>query len=409
MRKMSVNLRMSVSNWEWWGGREFIAEALRGYYIIAMDTIDKLKLLSDASQYDLACACGTRGGPDHRVRGDDGSWLYPVSMPGGGYSIMLKTLVSNVCSNDCGYCPFRESRDVPRCTIGADEMAKLFMDYVRQRRLIGIFLSSGVVGTPDRTMEIINGTAEILRKKYAYRGYIHLKVIPGASDAAVDHALSLANAVSVNIEVPGEQHFSALSQKKDYLKDIIAPMRRIAQLTDKGMRYQRVRQTTQFIVGAAGESDAEIVKYTSGLYRKLNLDRVYFSAYQRGLGNPAIPGELSVGLPAEDGFVREHRLYQADFLFRLYGFGEGDISFDENGRLFTDRDPKLVWAERHPEKFPVDVNRADLSALLRVPGIGPLTAKRIVKMRKGGARISSSEGLPLKGKRLALAGKYLKY
>lgn len=374
-----------------------------------MDTIDKLKLLSDASQYDLACACGTRGGPDHRVRGEDGSWLYPVSMPGGGYSIMLKTLVSNVCSNDCGYCPFRESQDVRRCTIGADEMAKLFMDYVRRRKLIGIFLSSGVVGTPDNTMDLINGTAEILRRKYAYRGYIHLKVIPGASDAAIDHAVSLANAVSVNIEVPGEKHFTALSQKKDFLKDIIAPMRRISQLTDRGMRYQRVRQTTQFIVGAADESDAEIVKYTSGLYRKLKLGRVYFSAYQRGLGNPAIPGERHVEVPAAGGFVREHRLYQVDFLFRQYGFCEDDIAFDGQGRLFTDRDPKLVWAESHPERFPVDVNRADLTTLLKVPGIGPLTAKRIVRMRKGGARISSADGLPLKGKRLAQARQYLKY
>jgi predicted DNA-binding helix-hairpin-helix protein len=374
-----------------------------------MDTIDKLKMLSDASRYDLACACGTRGGEDHRVRGEDGSWLYPVSLPGGGYSIMLKTLISNVCNNDCGYCPFRAARDVPRCTITPDEMAKLFIDYQRQRKLIGIFLSSGVVGTPDRTMELLNGTAEILRRRYSYRGYIHLKVIPGASDAAVDRAVSLASAVSVNIEVPGEKHFGALSQKKDYLKDIIQPMRRIARLTDKGMRYSRVRQTTQFIVGAADESDAEIVKYTSGLYRKLNLDRVYFSAYQRGLGSEAIPGERRGIAGSEDVFVREHRLYQVDFLFRQYKFGEDDIQFDENGRLFADRDPKLVWAESHPEKFPVDVNKADELTLLRIPGIGPATAKRIMKMRKGGGRISSPDSLPLRGKRLSLAGKYLKY
>ncbi|MDR2592878.1 MAG: helix-hairpin-helix domain-containing protein [Chitinispirillales bacterium] len=372
-----------------------------------MDTIEKLKLLSDASQYDLACACGTRGGPDHRVRGGDGSWLYPVSMPGGGYSIMLKTLISNVCNNDCGYCPFRAARDVPRCTITPDEMAKLFMDYDRQRGLLGLFLSSGVVGTPDNTMELINGTARILRRKYAYRGYIHLKVIPGASDAAVDEAIALASAVSVNIEVPGEKHFSALSQKKDFLKDIIRPMRRIAQLTDKGTRYRRVRQTTQFIVGAADETDAEIVRYTSGLYKRLNLNRVYFSSYQRGLGSEAIPGERRDGVAAEDGFVREHRLYQVDFLFRQYGFTEEDIQYDESGRLFIDKDPKLMWAERHPERFPVDVNRAELPVLLRVPGIGPATARRIVKMRLGGARIPSLSGLPLKGKRLALAEKYL--
>jgi len=187
-------------------------------------------------------------------------------------------------------------------------------------------------------------------------------------------------------------------------------MRRIAQITGKGMKRRRVRQTTQFIVGAADESDAEIIKYTSALYRKLDLDRVYFSAYQRGLGSEAIPGERRVGATAsEDGFVREHRLYQVDFLFRQYGFTEGDIQYDENGRLFTDRDPKLVWAERHPEKFPVDVNRAEISTLLRIPGIGPTTAKRIIGMRKGGGRISSADSLPLKGKRLALAGRYLKY
>jgi len=380
--------------------------AKKHYIILIMDTIEKLKLLSDASQYDLACACGTRGGPDHRVRKDDGSWLYPVSMPGGGYSIMLKTLISNVCNNDCGYCPFRAARDVPRCTITPDEMAKLFMDYDRQRGLIGIFLSSGVVGTPDNTMDLINGTARILRRKYAYRGYIHLKVIPGASDAAIDEAIALASAVSVNIEVPGEKHFSALSQKKDFLKDIIRPMRRIARLTDRGTRYHRVRQTTQFIVGAADETDAEIVRYTSGLYKRLNLDRVYFSSYQRGLGNEAIPGERRGGA-AEDGFVREHRLYQVDFLFRQYGFTEEDIQYDGSGRLFIDKDPKLMWAERHPERFPVDVNKAELPILLRVPGIGPATARRIVKMRSGGARIPSMDGLPLKGKRRLLAEKYL--
>jgi predicted DNA-binding helix-hairpin-helix protein len=372
-----------------------------------MDTIEKLKMLSDASRYDLACACGTRGGTDHRVRGDGGAWLYPVSMPGGGYSIMLKTLISNVCNNDCGYCPFRAARDVPRCTITPDEMAKLFMDYDRERGLIGIFLSSGVVGTPDNTMELINGTARILRRKYAYRGYIHLKVIPGASDAAIDEAIALSSAVSVNIEVPGEKHFSALSQKKDYLKDIIGPMRRIARLTGKGTRYQRVRQTTQFIVGAADETDAEIVKYTSGLYRKLNLKRVYFSSYQRGLGNEAIPGERRVGAVPEDGFVREHRLYQVDFLFRRYGFTEEDIKYDAAGRLFADRDPKSVWAESHPELFPVNVNDADEKMLLKIPGVGPLTAKRIVKMRAGGARIRSVDGLPIRGKRRTLAEKYL--
>jgi predicted DNA-binding helix-hairpin-helix protein len=376
-----------------------------------MDTFSKLKLLSDASRYDLACACGTKNG-DQRVRGDDGAWLYPVSLAGGGHSIMLKTLISNVCGNDCGYCPYREAVDVPRCTISPDEMAALFMDYQRRKKLIGIFLSSGVVGTPDNTMKLLNDTAAILRYKHRYKGYIHLKVIPGASEASVDEALSLSTAVSVNIEVPGEKHFAALSQKKDYLKDIIAPMRHIAKQTSRGMRYSRVRQTTQFIVGAADESDAEIVKYTSGLYNKLNLGRVYFSSYQKGLGSERIPAERRESAGAaisENGFVIEHRLYQVDFLFRVYKFNETDITFDADGRLFADRDPKLVWAQSHPEKFPIDVNRADESTLLKVPGIGPVTAKRILTARKGGGRISSADRLPLKGKRLALAKEYLKY
>ena len=373
-----------------------------------MDTFDKLKLLSDASQYDLACACGTRGGTDHRVRGKDGGWLYPVSLPSGGHSIMLKTLISNVCVNDCAYCPFRAARDVPRCTITPHEMAKLFMEFQRREKLIGMFLSSGVVGSPDGTMELLNGTAEILRRKYAYRGYIHLKIIPGASDAAIEHAVSLASAVSVNIEVPGEKHFAALSQQKDYIKDIIHPMRHIARITGKGMKHSNVRQTTQFIVGAADEKDAEVIKYTYELYQRLNLSRVYFSAYQRGLGCEKIPGEQRETMTPEDGFVREHRLYQVDFLFRQYGFCLEDITFDENGRLLTDRDPKLVWAENHPEKFPVDVNKADKNTLLRVPGIGPTTARRILEMRKNGGRISA-DTLPMKGKRLALAEKYLKY
>ena len=142
-----------------------------------MEILHKLQLLSDASQYDLACACGTND-KDRRKRGQDGAWLYPVSIPRGGNAVMLKTLMSNVCVNDCKYCPYRNTTDVPRCTIGPDDMAKLYLEYVRQKKVFGLFLSSGVVGSPDSTMDLLNGTARLLRKKYAYRGYIHLKVSP---------------------------------------------------------------------------------------------------------------------------------------------------------------------------------------------------------------------------------------
>ncbi|KMQ52320.1 radical SAM domain protein [Chitinispirillum alkaliphilum] len=371
-----------------------------------MNTHDKLKILSDASRFDLSCACGSKE-QDGRVRGRDGTWVYPASLPGGGNSVMLKSLMSTVCVSDCKYCPYRSESDVPRYTLGPDEMASSFMEFVRKKRVFGLFLSSGIIGTPDRTMECLNATARILRKKYEYRGYIHLKIIPGASDGAIDEALSLSNGVSLNIEAPGEKNFAKLSTSKNYLDHIIRPMKRIGELTARGMKYSRVKQTTQFIVGAAGESDAEIIRYTAGLYKKLNLNRVYFSAYQRGLGDRGIPGEQQVGF-GDQAFVREHRLYQTDFLLRKYGFSDHEILFDTAGRLFYDKDPKLAWAQANPQFFPLNINRCTKSELLRVPGIGPLTAKRIIAMRKNG-RIHTLDTIGARGsKRMELARKYLR-
>lgn len=370
-----------------------------------MDVISKLQVLSDASQYDLAYACGT-GGSDRRHRGSDGAWLYPVSLPRGGFSVMLKTLMSNVCVNDCKYCPYRNTVDVPRCTIGSEEMARLFMEYVHQKKVFGLFLSSGVVKSADATMELLNDTARILRKKHAYRGHIHLKVIPGASEAAIEDALSLANAVSVNIETPGKKHCDNLSSGKDYFRDIIRPLQFINEMTSRKVEFRKIRKTTQFIVGASDETDAEVVRYTAGLYSRLKLNRVYFSAYQRGLGDKSIPGEQRISSRPEESFLREHRLYQTDFLLRSYGFSSEDIIFDQQGNLALDKDPKLVWAMGHPEFFPVNVNRAGIMELLRVPGIGPLTAQRIVGLRKG-ARIANTESLPVKGKRLEMARQFI--
>ena len=370
-----------------------------------MDALAKLQALSDASQYDLSCACGTRQGADHRKRGGDGTWLYPVSLPRGGTSIMLKTLMSSVCVNDCRYCPYRDSRDVPRHTISPDELVSLFLEYVRRNQVIGLFLSSGVVGTPDRTMTLLTDTARILRERHHYRGYVHLKIIPGASDAAIDEALRLASGVSINIETPGEHHFSRLSERKDYLRDIIRPMQRIGILTGKEGPYSRVRQTTQFIVGAGDETDAEIVRYAGGLYKKLGMGRIYFSAYQRGLGDRSIPGERAEG--GANLLMREHRLYQVDFLMRQYRFTEEDFTFDAGGALPLDTDPKTVWAQSHPGYFPVDVNRAGKYELLRVPGIGPRSVTKILAMRKGGSRIRSIGDLPMKGVWLERAKAYV--
>jgi predicted DNA-binding helix-hairpin-helix protein len=321
-----------------------------------MDTVEKLRVLSEDSQYDLACACGT-GKDEHRKRGPDGRWLYPVSLPQGGYTVLLKTLLSNACVNDCKYCPLRSETNVRRCTLQPEEVARVFMEYQKKKRVFGLFLSSAVINNADYTMDKINTAARLLRYKHNFRGYIHLKIIPGASDAAIEDALSLATAVSLNIETPGRKHFTALSSKKDYDKDILHPIKLIGRLTEKGMRFSKVKCTTQFIVGASDERDSEIIHYMFGLYKRLNFKRVYFSAYQRGLGHPEILGEKQFFIDPEDSFMREHRLYQVDFLIRRYGFISEDILLDKTGNLRLDKDPKEVWAESHPEYLALGLKR----------------------------------------------------
>ena len=219
------------------------------------DTQEKLEILSADAQYDLACACGTSK-DTHRKRSGEGKWIYPVTLPSGGKSLLFKTLLSNACTNDCKYCPLREQMDVRRCSLAPEETAKVFLDYYNQRKVFGLFLSSGIAGTPDATMDRLNGVARLLRRKHRFKGYIHLKVIPGASDAAIEEAVSLASAVSLNIETPGAECLEKLSLKKDYIRDIIDPIKLISRLTASGSIYERVKQTTQFIVGAAGERDA---------------------------------------------------------------------------------------------------------------------------------------------------------
>jgi predicted DNA-binding helix-hairpin-helix protein len=372
------------------------------------NTQQKLDILSRDGQYDLACACGTKDPAEHRKQSRDGKWIYPVTLPNGGSSVLFKTLLSNVCHNDCKYCPLRDRSDVRRCTLTAEETTSTFLDYLNQRKVFGLFLSSGVIGTPDNTMDRMLSVVRLLRKVHRFRGYIHLKIIPGSSPAAVEEAVSLASAVSLNIETPGAKHLSKLSDKKNYLKDIIEPMQLISRLTAKGSRYHRVKHTTQFIVGAADESDAEIVKYTSALYDRLKLQRVYFSAYQRRLGDRSLPAEQAALPNPADVLTREHRLYQVDFLFRKYGFTEDEIGFDSNGRLSLTQDPKQLWADRHPEFFPINVNTATKHDLLRVPGLGPLTVYRITMLRKSG-RLRSTADFSHPGKLTEKASRYLAF
>jgi len=369
------------------------------------DILEKLRILSRDSQYDLACACGTRD-DEHRTRSADHKWIYPVVLPDGRRTFLFKTLVSNVCANDCRYCPLRAEKDPRRCTLSSDEIAAAFMHYLRAGLVSGIFLTSGVTGSPDAAMERINGAARILRRREGFKGYMHLKVIPGASDAAVTEAVSLASAVSINIETAGERHFRTLTARKDYLRDVVRPLKLISSLTDKNGPYCRVHQTTQFVVGAAGESDSELVRYSGGLYRKLGMHRVYFSAYQRGCGDPSLPGERS-GYTNEQMLTREHRLYQTDWLLRKYGFGADEIPFDASGNLSLDTDPKEQWARRHPEFFPVNINRADRNELLRVPGLGLVGVRRILSLRNSGGRVHGLEEIGRVGKVLARAREYV--
>ncbi|MCF7975308.1 MAG: radical SAM protein [Phycisphaerae bacterium] len=370
------------------------------------NTQEKLEILGQDAQYDLSCACSSRP-EESRHRGEGGKWIYPVSLPHGGTSVLFKTLLSNVCSNDCRYCPLREDQDLRRCTLTPEETVQTFLQYYQQGRVFGLFLSSGVMGTPDATMQRLNAVVEQLRRKHHFKGYIHLKVIPGASDAAVEQAVALASAVSLNVETPGAENMARLSQKKDYMRDIVAPIKLISRLTQKGGPYSRVKQTTQFIVGAAGEADQEIVRYMARLYDRVHMSRIYFSAYQKGLGDQAMVGEQQHVTP-EQVFQREHRLYQVDFLFRQYGFSPSDIEYDAQGQLSLSVDPKERWALRHPEMFPVNVNTASRWSLLRVPGLGPLTVKRILKARRI-RKFSGIEDIGKVGVRLARAANYLTF
>ncbi len=342
------------------------------------DTLSKLKILSADAQYDLACACGTSK-DEHRRAGADGNWIYPVTLPNGGTSALFKTLVSNVCSNDCRYCPLRCQQDISRTTLSVEEAAGAFMHYLNAGKVFGLFLSSGVIGSPDRTMERLNAIARQVRRKYRFRGYIHLKIIPGASREAIEQTLSLASAVSINIETPGQEFLSKLSAKKNFLTDIVEPIKLVSGLTVSEGPYHRVKQTTQFVVGAAGESDKKILQYTDALYKRIRMHRVYFSAYQK----ESVGGFFeSPQQASRDNLAREHRLYQADFLFRKYGFCETEFSYGADGNLCLDTDPKLAWANAHPEFFPVNVNKADKFELLRVPGLGPKTVSTILQRRK---------------------------
>jgi predicted DNA-binding helix-hairpin-helix protein len=339
-----------------------------------MDIEKKLEALGESAQYDLCNACGSAT----RTRDDLGRWIYPAALPDGQRVRVLKVLMTNVCERNCHYCAVRAGRDQPRTSFEPEELARAF-DRMRRADLVdGVFLSSGMCGSVDRTMDKMIACVEMIRAGFSFSGYIHLKLLPGASEAHIERALQLAHRVSVNLEAPSAERLSVIAPHKDYFEELARPMRVAKHLIDaSGGRLAPAGQTTQFVVGAAGEPDREILSATDRLYRELDLRRAYYSAFQPVPGTPLEDREPT---PA----WREHRLYQADWLLRFYGFGFDDLVFDVEGNLPRKADPKMLYAQAHPELFPVEVNRASRQALLRVPGLGPRSVERILRWRRRG-------------------------
>jgi len=336
-----------------------------------MDTERKIETLGRSAQFDLCGEC-SRGPGTKRRRGSADQWIYPAVMPDGKRIRMLKVLMTNVCRNDCFYCANRCSRDIRRTSFEPEELARLFESLHRASLVQGLFLSSGVRGSADRTMERMVAAAERVRRG-GFAGYVHVKVLPGASFGAIDAAARVADRISVNLEAPNPQRLVRIAPDKDFDEDIVRRMRWIQSLVQR--RDARAHaHTTQFVVGAAGETDREVIARVHQLYTRFGLSRAYYSAYQRP------DRDVDRDVPTVP-LMREHRLYQTDFLFRRYGFRCDEIPLDEAGNLDLARDPKQAWAEAHPERFPVEVNRAPRPLLLRVPGIGPKSASRICRTR----------------------------
>ena len=352
------------------------------------ELLKKLEVLTDAAKYDVAC---TSSGVDRSGRpGALGNAVKAGichSFAADGRCIsLLKVLLSNDCAYDCAYCVNRRSCDGPRATFTPEELCRLTVEFYRRNYIEGLFLSSAVVKNPDYTSELMLMTLKKLREEERFWGYVHVKAIPGA-DPRLTHALGLyADRMSVNIELPSQKSLALLAPQKSKEK-ILTPMGLIrdgirenaADLVKyrAAPKFVPAGQSTQMIIGATPETDRQILALTEGLYRKYQLKRVFFSAY--------MPVVSDRNLPARDTpppLLREHRLYQADWLLRFYGFSAGEILDDQHPDFNPLLDPKCNWAVNHMEHFPVEVNRAPYEMLLRVPGIGVKSAKRIRAARR---------------------------
>ena len=352
-------------------------------------TMEKLRILAESAKYDVSCSSsgtvrsGTKGMVGNTVGGvgichsfaDDGRCIS-----------LLKVMLTNHCMYDCAYCINRRTNDIRRATLSVSELEEITMEFYRRNYIEGLFLSSGVVRNPDYTMERLTAIVRDLRTVHRFNGYIHLKTIPGASQELLQEAGRYADRMSVNIEIPKEASLKALAPEKDH-RSVFLPMKQIQQgvLENKedrkkfrhAPRFVPAGQSTQMIVGATMESDLDILQMSDAMYHQPTMRRVYYSGYVSvNTYDPRLP------VLKQPPLVRENRLYQADWLMRFYHFSVDEIVDDKHAHLDLDVDPKLGWALRHPEFFPVDINKASYEEILRVPGIGVKSAVLIVNSRR---------------------------
>lgn len=357
----------------------------------SMSVYEKLRILTDAAKYDVAC---TSSGTERR---NDGTGIGSCAQAGICHSFsadgrcisLLKILFTNECIYDCKYCINRRSNDVPRASFTPDEICSLTMEFYRRNYIEGLFLSSGVLHSPDYTMELIYAALYKLRTEFHFQGYIHVKAIPGTSQELIQKLGFLVDRMSVNLELPTAEGLKRLAPHKTR-KNILSPMRLVQnrmeenkqeiQVYRHASRFVPAGQSTQMIIGATPDTDFQIIHVAESLYKKFGLKRVFYSAFVHVNEDSSLPARTGEGPP----LLREHRLYQADWLLRYYHFEAGELLDEENPNFNAYLDPKCFWALRHLEEFPIEINYAAYDMLLRVPGIGYKSASRIVKARRMG-------------------------
>jgi putative DNA modification/repair radical SAM protein len=352
-----------------------------------VDLNRKLRILADSAKYDASCASSgvVRRGSPGGLGNSDGTGICHSYTPDGRCVSLLKILLTNYCIYDCQYCVNRVSSDIPRARFTVEEVVDLTLEFYRRNYIEGLFLSSGIIGSADATTETLVEVARRLREDHQFGGYIHLKIIPGAAAALVAAAGRFADRVSANIELPTQADLDRLAPDKtrqsiEETMAVVREHRDAAEDDRRSMAHARpfapAGQTTQMIVGASGSTDADILRTSAELYARHGLRRVYYSAFSPF---PRAPESMPSGPPPR---VREHRLYQADWLVRHYGFEASELTVPDSPDLSLAINPKLAWALRHPEAFPVDLNAAPRELLLRIPGIGYRTVNRLLRIRR---------------------------